>query len=188
MRWGKDIAVELIRNAGLSTPFVNVSVSGLLWGYHDELPCLKLSRPSHCPVQNDYNLFETEYDDDEDDWDEWKRKKRETGWASHVSNDLRNLNFTFLQRPNPEIQDCKCKWGLFRHRNVTLRQPRTIHHGHGDQNMRGWLKDIDSSTTLNFWKTDSLCDQVGGQDGAVFSPFIKETDVLDMFLSPMYRR
>ena len=31
-----------------SGPFVTVTFSGLLWGYEDELPCLKFNQPAGC--------------------------------------------------------------------------------------------------------------------------------------------
>ena len=32
----------------IGKPFIEVSFSGLLWGYEDELPCLKLDMPGSC--------------------------------------------------------------------------------------------------------------------------------------------
>ena len=40
----------VVTGVGLNKPFINVTLSGLLWGYHDELPCAKLDRPSSCPA------------------------------------------------------------------------------------------------------------------------------------------
>ena len=34
-----------MKNTGLGTPFINVSFTGFLWGYNDELPCISMSRP-----------------------------------------------------------------------------------------------------------------------------------------------
>ena len=33
-----------VMQVGRGTPFINVSFSGLLWGYKDELPCHSLAR------------------------------------------------------------------------------------------------------------------------------------------------
>ena len=78
----KSIGVNTITQVGRGTPFINVSFSGLLWGYNDELPCNSLTRPSECPAAPDeVDIFSQDSDDDEDDdeeddWD-WKRKKRD---------------------------------------------------------------------------------------------------------------
>ena len=46
----RDTMLGYIKTTGLATPFVNVTLSGLLWGYEDELPCLKIQdqKPSEC--------------------------------------------------------------------------------------------------------------------------------------------
>ena len=46
--FAKNTAFGLIQDNGLNAPFIDVSFSGLLWGYKDELPCLKLEYPSGC--------------------------------------------------------------------------------------------------------------------------------------------
>ena len=60
----------------MGTPFVNVTIDGLLWGYEDELPCLPLDVPKGCnkgsdPFSGDDDPFEGE----DDGWD-FRRKKR----------------------------------------------------------------------------------------------------------------
>ena len=60
----------------MGTPFVNVTIDGLLWGYEDELPCLPLDVPKGCnkgsdPFSGDDDPFEGE----DDGWD-FKRRKR----------------------------------------------------------------------------------------------------------------
>ena len=95
--------------------------------------------------------------------------------------DLRNLNFSALQKPKAEIVDCKCEWGLFRDRNVMLRKPVNIRHGQGELERlvltmldrmashefcrKGWVEQFDGSSSLGWWKPGSSCDAVGGQDG-----------------------
>ena len=39
-----------VTGTGLATPFIKVSLSELLWGYQDELPCLKMQdkKPKEC--------------------------------------------------------------------------------------------------------------------------------------------
>ena len=49
--------------------YFSVSFSGLLWGYEDELPCLKLDYPSECNGEDDY---EDPWGDD-DDWGKFSK-------------------------------------------------------------------------------------------------------------------
>ena len=35
------------------------------------------------------------------------------------------------------LVDCKCEWGLFRDRNVTLRKPVRMNHGMADLSKKG---------------------------------------------------
>ena len=191
MKIGKGIALSLIQKTGLGTPFINVSFSGLLWGYHDELPCMKLSRPAECPApEGEVDLFADSGDDD--DWgdDDWKRKKRETVRHKRDTGDidLRRANFTAMFRPKAEIVDCKCQWGLFRDRNVTLRKPLKIHHGMADLSKKGWVEEFNSSPNMNWWKPGSECDKLGGQDSSTLPPGWEKTQVMDMFISLMCRR
>ena len=37
-----------------------------------------------------------------------------------------------LVKPKAEFVDCRCNWGLFRDRNITMRKPVRIHTGEGD--------------------------------------------------------
>ena len=37
-----------------------------------------------------------------------------------------------LVKPKAEFVDCKCNWGLFRDRNITMRKQVRIHTGEGD--------------------------------------------------------
>ena len=64
----------MLTDVGLGTPFVNVSFSGLLWGYEDELYCLKNPVPRGCKKGD--SPFGEDYEDEaESGWD-FKRKKR----------------------------------------------------------------------------------------------------------------
>merc|ERR1711892_1556908 len=66
--WSKSTMAGVIKMTGLGTPFINVSFSGLLWGYHDELPCLSLARPDGCgQAEGEVDLFAA---DGEDDWED----------------------------------------------------------------------------------------------------------------------
>eukprot|EP00092_Neocalanus_flemingeri_P108734 GFUD01139653.1.p1 GENE.GFUD01139653.1~~GFUD01139653.1.p1 ORF type:complete len:576 (+),score=193.84 GFUD01139653.1:124-1851(+) len=190
--WAKGTAVNVIKKTGLGTPFINVSFSGLLWGYHDELPCMKQTRPGHCPPpEGEVDIFAAGDDEDEDDWgDDWKRKKRDTGRYKRDTGDidLKTADFASLERPKAEIVDCKCLWGLFRDRNVTLRKPVKVHHGMADLSKKGWVEEFDSSATLNWWKPGSECDRLGGQDSSTLPPGWERTQSMDMFISLMCRR
>ena len=46
----RNTVISYIRGTGLATPFIDVTLSGLLWGYEDELPCLKMQdkKPDEC--------------------------------------------------------------------------------------------------------------------------------------------
>jgi len=191
----KSTKVSAILKNGRATPFINVSFSGLLWGYDDELPCLTKSRPNECGVDDGaLDLFENDEDEDDDDWDDedWKRKKREVGGrqkrSAEEGDDLRTLDHDKITKEKAAFVDCKCEWGLFRDRNVTLRKPVTINHGMTDLSKKGWVSKFDGSPVLNWWKAGSECDQVGGQDGGTLYPGTKKTDNLEMFISLMCRK
>ena len=188
-------AAAILKN-GLGTPFINVSFSGLLWGYNDELPCFTKSRPNECAAE-DEDLEDLFPDDDEDydegEWgDDWKRKKREVigrqKRSAEESDDLRTLDHDKITKEKAAFVDCKCEWGLFRDRNVTLRKPVTINHGMKDLSKKGWVSQFDGSPVLNWWKAGSECDQVGGQDGGTLYPGTQRTDNLQMFISLMCRK
>ena len=176
MGWSKETAVKIITGTGLGTLFINVTVSGLLWGYHDELPCIRLQRP---PLCQDYsiNSFSGDEDSLEDDWgdDDWKRKKRETPQQEEDA------------KPG-EFVDCKCQWGLFRNLNGTLRKPVKMQHGMQDLHSKGLVEEYDNNSTFNWWKTGSKCDKVGGLDGSSFAPGWKRVETMDIFISGMSRR
>jgi len=95
----KKMGQELITQKGLGTPFVNVSFSGLLWGYPDDLPCALQSRPENCPdpasainfgekeeETEDDSEDEDDSDDDSDDFFDFKRKKRSVEGGEPVLN------------------------------------------------------------------------------------------------------
>ena len=194
----KSVKAKVILTTGLGKPFINVSASGLLWGYNDELPCFKHYRPDGCPPpEGEIDIFAVEDDEGWGEDDEWKRKKRsvdeedpilsvDTLPASHV--DLRNLNFSLIEKSKGGFVDCKCEWGLFRDRNVTLRKPVTIHHGMTDLRMKGWIEKFDNSTSFGWWEEDSICDQVGGQDGATLPPSVDMSQDMEMFIRLMCRK
>jgi len=200
---GKNIKAKLMLTTGLGQPFINVSFSGLLWGYNDELPCFKHTRPEECPPpEGEIDIFAN----NDDDWgdDDWKRKKRSIDdgrrrkrsseeeltidKSSSPGVNLRSLDFSLIEKPKAEFVDCKCQWGLFRDRNVTLRKPVTIHHGMRNLTMKGWVEKFDNSTTMGWWEEGSICDQVGGQDGATLPPLVSKSQEMEMFISLMCRK
>ena len=196
--WGKTSQMNVLKNEGHGTPFINVSFTGLLWGYHDELPCWKMARPDECGPDERYADIFANDDDVWGDWpddyvydDELKRNKREVSRRKRsvdASVDLRTANFTAMYRPKAEYVDCKCMWGLLRDRNATLRKPLRIHHGMADIHKKGWVKEFDNSISLNWWKKGSKCDEVGGQDSSALPPEWTKDQVMDIFISLMCRR
>jgi len=193
MGLGKGLAADVVKNTGLGTPFINISFTGLLWGYKDELPCMSHTRPVECGApEGEIDIFA---DDSGDDWEDedWKRKKRAAGRYKRETEDeqefdFKRADFDSLVKPKAELVDCKCEWGLFRDRNVTLRKPVKMHHGMADLKKKGWVEEFNSSPNMNWWQPGSTCDKLGGQDGATLPPGVMKTDAMDMFISLMCRR
>ena len=78
--------MKTILNVGRATPFINVSFSGLLWGYKDELPCNNLPRPDECGVaKGQLDLFDQEDSEEEAVPMYWsyvhRRVRRRDGWC-----------------------------------------------------------------------------------------------------------
>ena len=168
--WGKGLAAQVIEKTGLGTLFINVTVDSLLWGYEDELPCIKMARPEECgPPEDEKDIFEEE----ENGWDgeEWKRKRR---------------SVESVEKAPAEIVDCKCEVGLLRDWDRTLKEPARIFHGGHDLARRGWLQEFDNSDKLGWWRGE--CDKVGGYDGGILPPDITTTQVLDIWISLVCRR
>jgi len=204
----KQTTIGVATKTGRATPFINVSFSGLLWGYQDDLPCFKIPRPTECPKPDEeaQSGLSLEDDDEEDDWldddEDWKRRRKrqadfqgsQSRQKRSASDDERDLEvelrdgpFEEWQNPKGGYENCSCIWGLFRDRNVTLRKPVRIYHGMSDLSMKGWVKEFDDEPILNWWKKDSKCDQLGGFDGATLPPEF-ESDSMDIFISLMCRK
>jgi len=187
----KNTLAQVILATGHGKPFINVSVSGLLWGYKDDLPCHSLPRPDECPPsEGEIDIFAEE---DDDDWDEdgWttRRNKRSALENKIPSHDyLREHNFTLVEKEKAGYADCKCEWGIFRDRNITLRKPITVQHGMADIHMKGWVEEYDDKVTFGWWQVDSSCDKVGGHDGPTFPPQVEMSQRMEMFLSLMCRK
>lgn len=194
----KSVGINVLKT-GRATPFINITFSGLLWGYEDELPCNSMGRPDGCgPAEGEVDLFAGD-DDDDDDWgdDEWKRRKRSV-MSENVRErrsveggqceDLRTCDHDAITKDKQAYVDCNCEWGLFRDRNVTLRKPITMNHGIKDLGKKGWVSQYDGSAELGWWQKGSSCDKVGGQDGGTLAPGAKKEDNLEMFIDLMCRK
>jgi len=216
MNWlTKPIGKNMIMAQGRGTPFINVSFSGLLWGYEDEMPCMKLYKPEECyaaeaeaaseaPVEEDVDDGWGDDDAEDDGWgddDDWKRKKRsvesrsarwtrETHQESPIGphDDLRTLDHDANTFEKGGFLDCKCNWGLFRDRNVTLRKSKKIHHGMDDLAKKGWIEEFDGKKTLDWWVPGSKCDEVGGQDASTLPPLWTRDMTYDFYTPLMCRR
>lgn len=192
--WKKATVADIMIGAGRGTAFVNVSFSGLLWGYEDALPCEKIERPSHCPAPTSGVTFNDDEEDDDDGfWDD-KRRKRSAEESlnrekkSLPNMDLREGDFESWEKPKAGYVNCSCIWGLFRDRNVTLRKPVTIYHGNSDLKLKGRVKEYNRSPVMNWWVPGSKCDQLGGQDGGTLAPGLEKDESLDLFIDLMCRR
>ena len=171
MGWGKAVAAQVVENTGLGTPFINVSFDGLLWGYEDELPCIKMSRPEECgPPEDEKDIFA---EDDGWDDDNWRRKRREA---------------EYVEKASAEIVNCKCEVGLLRDWDRTLREPTRMYHGASDLSKRGWVKEFNNSPTLGWWEPGSTCDKAGGHDGGVLPTGVENGQALDIWISLVCRR
>eukprot|EP00095_Tigriopus_kingsejongensis_P003740 maker-scaffold1209_size55568-snap-gene-0.8 protein:Tk03740 transcript:maker-scaffold1209_size55568-snap-gene-0.8-mRNA-1 annotation:"scavenger receptor class b member 1-like" len=192
----KSIGEGLVTSNGLGTPFINITFGGLLWGYQDELPCLKLDRPSECATGEESPFAASsggdDFGDDEgDDWDFKRRRKRsiseeeQSKWSKIESDP--NSEWYGIAKPKAEFVDCSCNWGLFRDRNVTMREPVRFFSGVGDLHMKGVVKEYNGKDHLGWWKPGSVCDQAKGQDSSTLPPGITKNDKLDIFISLMCR-
>ena len=74
-----------------------------------------------------------------------------------------NSDSNLVGKKKAEYVDCKCFWGLFRDRNVTLREPIRFHTGQGDLHKRGLVTKFAGKNHFDWWKKGSICDEVGGQ-------------------------
>jgi len=186
----KTTAAKVILDTGLGKPFINVSVSGLLWGYEDDLPCLNLPRPDYCPPpKGEIDIF-AEADDEEWGEDDWIiRDKRSTVEEEIPSHEyLRRQNFSLVEKEKGGYVDCQCEWGMFRDSNITLRKPVTIQNGRADLDKKGWIEEYNDKVTFGWWQEGSSCDKVGGHDGPTFPPQVEMDQKLEMFLSLMCRK
>lgn len=180
-----ETARSLVTENGRGTPFVNVTFDGLLWGYEDDLPCLRMDLPSECADADSpfSSSFGDEDDDDFDDGFDFRRKREVTSDVEKGASE-----YAGLAKPKAEFVNCACQWGLFRDRNVTMRKPVRFFTGVTDLSMKGVVVEFDNSKSLNWWKPGSECDKVKGQDSSTLPPQITEKQTLDIFIALMCRR
>jgi len=230
--WTPFVGRPLILNTGRGgSPFINVTFSGLLWGYDDDMPCIKKSKPDECggflsgllggssedtdtggedtaTVETLTDTSESESSDGDDFFDQpweddmpaWDRRKRDVRCKRETQEeveqeielpnvDLRTLKFSTIESlDKADYVDCKCIWGLFRDKNVTIRKPLKIHHGMGDLSKKGWIEEFDGKKSFGWWQEGSKCDEVGGQDTSTLPPSWTKDMSLDFFTSLMCRR
>ena len=91
-------------------------------------------------------------------------------------------------KPKAEFIDCKCNWGLFRDRNITMRKPVTFRTGQNDKlNLKGVVTQYNNKDVLNWWQEGSVCDKVKGQDASTLPPGLNETSNFEVFIALMCR-
>ena len=207
----RNTVISYIRGTGLATPFIDVTLSGLLWGYEDELPCLKMQdkKPDECSTEE--NVFGGDYeDDDSDSWgddDAWGDDEEEDSFMTSDTEEItgdENQNGEVKEKdtykipddstwepkvkPKAEFINCKCNWGLFRDRNITMRKPVRFHTGQQDKlNLKGVVTSYNNKDILNWWQKGSPCDEVKGQDASTLPPGLNNSSSFEVFIALMCR-
>ena len=92
-----------------------------------------------------------------------------------------------MVKPKAEFVNCKCNWGLFRDRNITMRKPVRIHTGEDDLTKKGVVLKYDGKKTLDWWKKGSVCDKVKGQDSSTLPPNLNKDMTLEIYIALMCR-
>ena len=192
---GSAIGRQIVLDGGLGTPFGNVTFNGLLWGYNDELPCLKLDRPKECgadandPFADDGDDAGQDYGfgDEDDEWGDWKRKKRNAEDPNFDPSKDPNSVWYGKAKNKADFVNCSCEWGLFRDRNITMRKPIRFMTGVDDLGLKGIVTEYDGEKELNWWKKGSQCDAVKGQDSSTLPPQIQKEQKLEIYIALMCR-
>ncbi|CAB4062339.1 SCARB1 [Lepeophtheirus salmonis] len=158
--------IETLYSIGSVQPFVNVSLAGLLWGYHEEIPCLKLNRPSGCAGEEDPFGSDDPFGGDDDLFsmdDDFSSEQNKDQNMKEVQEPNVESEWDKLVKPKAEFMDCKCNWGLFRK-----------------------VLAYDGKTELGWWKKGSTCDKVRGQDSSTLPPSLARDMNLEIFIALMY--
>lgn len=137
--------------------------------------------PHECATEEDSPFSSSSDDwggDGDDDWD-FKRRKRSVGEEKSA--------WDKMAKPKAEFINCTCEWGLFRDRNITMRKPIEFLSGVGDLTRKGRVLAYDGKDTLGFWKKNSVCDKVRGQDASTIPPGITPDMNIEMFIALMCR-
>ena len=93
-----------------------------------------------------------------------------------------------LVKPKMEYKDCKCNWGLFRDRNITMRKPIRFMTGQNDKlDLKGVVTHYNGKKELNWWQPGSVCDEVKGQDASTLPPGLNENSSFEVFIALMCR-
>ena len=155
------------------------------------------------------DVFGGGYEDDSDDgWGEeddssWGEDD-DSSWADDNSgdnsekNDIKEEKDTYeipkdskwekQVKPKAEFIDCKCNWGLFRDRNITMRKPVRFHTGQMDKlPLKGVVTHYNNKKVLNWWQKGSVCDEVKGQDASTLPPGLNEDSSFEVFIALMCR-
>ena len=194
----RKIVIGYILETGIATPFVNLSLSELLWGYDDELPCLKMQdmKPKDCD-SGEEDAFDDYYDggfdegwgdEDEEQDDFFTEGKTSSKEQRNAYKIPKNSRWEKQVKPKADYVNCKCNWGLFRDRNITMRKPVTFRTGQNNKlNLKGVVTQYNNKDVLNWWQKGSVCDNVKGQDVSVLPPGLDETADFEVFIPLMCR-
>jgi len=200
--------IGFVRDTGLAKPFIKLTLSQLLWGYEDELPCLKMQdkRPKECDSadENAFGDYDSGYDDgwgdeeEDDSWGDEEEDEEQDGFFNEDQTSTKEKKDTYKipvdskwekqVKPKAEYLNCKCNWGLFRDRNITMRKPVTFLTGQNDKlNLKGVVTQYNNNDVLNWWQEGSVCDKVKGQDASTLPPGLNETANFEVFIALMCR-
>ena len=144
---------------------------------------------------DDDDSFGGGFDDDEDDFAKEAFEDDSSETISYGNKESVDKEFEIpedsewekLVKPKAEFVDCKCNWGLFRDRNITMRKPVRIHTGENDIKMKGVVEKYDGKSTLGWWEEGSQCDAVKGQDSSTLPPGIEKEQELEIYIALMCR-
>ena len=70
---------------------------------------------------------------------------------------------------------------------MTMRKPLRIFTGESELSQKGVVLKYDGKTTHGWWKKDSQCDKVKGQDSSTLPPNLSKDNKLEIFIALMCR-